>query len=328
MGRRSAGRRRWFPTRPLPRQSRRRSSCGSWRRRRRPRAPAPRPGRCPRTSSPAGGSSTAGGLLGASFGAAQYHVQVARDAGLAQIVVEADTNTTVFTVPVDLATGTQYYWRVNGSNLCGASAYSAAATFLVGACSEGWSSVTDVPIPNGLQQSTAIAASNGSMYLIGGGTGFGPDTRIDQVWAYDPTTGGWARKADVPSPGVGSNFGFGGVGRRPHVRLRRDPRSARRHRRPPRALDLRRRGQLVEPRRRVADRQLRSRRRRNRRQDLPRVRLGILHPDLAVRSRDRHLYAPRGRAVRAANVAAPWREPERGAARLRGRLLGHVARHL
>jgi len=157
--------------------------------------------------SAAGGSSAGSGLLGASFGAAQYHVQVARDAAFTQIVVEGDTNNTVFTVPVDLVTGVQYFWRVNGSNLCGTSPYSAAASFLVGACSEGWSSATDAPIPNGLQQSTAIAASNGNLYLIGGGTGFSPDVRIDQVWAYDPATGGWAHKADVPSPGVGSNFG-------------------------------------------------------------------------------------------------------------------------
>jgi hypothetical protein len=177
-----------------------------------PKGAGSKAGAMPANISPAGGSSAAGGsstsgLLGASFGAAQYHVQVARDAAFTQIVVEGDTNNTVFTVPVDLTTGTQYYWRVNGSNLCGASPYSAAASFLVGACSEGWTSATDVPIPNGLQQSTAIAASNGNLYLIGGGTGFSPDTRIDQVWAYDPTTGGWAHKADVPSPGVGSNFG-------------------------------------------------------------------------------------------------------------------------
>ncbi len=151
--------------------------------------------------------SAASGLLGASFGAAQYHVQIATDANFTHIVVEGDSNSTVFPVPVDLVTGTQYYWRVNGSNLCGASPYSPAASFLIGACSEGWSSATPAPIPNGLLQSTAIAASNGSLYLIGGGTGFGPDTRIDQVWAYDPTTGGWSRKTDVPSPGVGSNFG-------------------------------------------------------------------------------------------------------------------------
>ncbi len=145
--------------------------------------------------------------IGASFGAAQYHLQVARDAGFTQLVVDTTTTETTFTVPVDLDTGREYFWRVNGSNLCGTSAYSAAARFLVGACSEGWSAATDAPIPNGISQSTAVVAGNGVLYLIGGGVGFGPDTHIDQVWAYDANTNGWSRKTDVPSPGVGSNFG-------------------------------------------------------------------------------------------------------------------------
>ena len=159
------------------------------------------------TTPPKALGAKAGGLVATSFGASRYHLQVARDAAFTQLVVDTDVTDTSFTLGADLDVGREYFWRVNGTNLCGTSVYSATARFLVGACSEGWAAATAAPIPNGIVQSTAVAAGSGNLYLIGGGTGFGPDTRIDQVWAFDPSANGWSRKADVPSPGVGTNFG-------------------------------------------------------------------------------------------------------------------------
>ena len=44
----------------------------------------------------------------------------------------------------------------------------------------------------------AAAALGGKIYLIGGFDGrFRP---VNTVWAYDPRTDTWARKADLPTP--------------------------------------------------------------------------------------------------------------------------------
>jgi hypothetical protein len=141
------------------------------------------------------------------FGASAYHVQVASDAAFTNIVADAQVATESFTVPTDLATATQYYWRVTASNACGTSAWSSVSSFIVGACTEGWAQAAPIPLTNGPSQSTVIGASNNKLYVIGGGLGAGPDTRIDQVWAYDPQAGTWTHKTDVPAPGIGANFG-------------------------------------------------------------------------------------------------------------------------
>ena len=147
------------------------------------------------------------------FGAPRYHIQVSRDSGFGNPLVDTDTPDTVFTLPADLAAATQYFWHVNATNACGSSAFSAAGSFVTGACSEGWAVNPAVPITNGPSQPSVVAAA-GKIYVIGGGVGPGPDTRINQVWEFDPATGNWTRKADVPTPGPGSNYGsaaeFGG----------------------------------------------------------------------------------------------------------------------
>jgi hypothetical protein len=143
-----------------------------------------------------------------AFGASTYHVQVASDAAFTHIVAEANTSDRSFTVPVDLNIATEYFWRVTASNACGTSAQSTVGSFIVGACFEGWQQATDIPIVGGSLQSTVVASpSNNKLYVIGGGTGAGPDTRINQNWMFDPTSGAWTHKTDVPAPGIGSNFG-------------------------------------------------------------------------------------------------------------------------
>jgi hypothetical protein len=157
-----------------------------------------------------GGSSPVSGksVTPFAFGAPIYHLQVARDAGFNSLIVDTQLSTTSFTVPSDLAIATQYFWRVTATNGCGDSAFSATGTFIVGACFDGWTQSTVLPIPAGVSQATVVASpGNGTLYMIGGSTGTGPDARIDQVWALDAVTNAWTRKADVPAPGIGANFG-------------------------------------------------------------------------------------------------------------------------
>lgn len=157
------------------------------------------------------GSTGASGALAVTpfaFGASAYHLQVARDAAFTSIVVDAQVSSTSFTVPVDLDIATQYFWRVTASNACGTSAFSATGAFIVGACFETWNQGTAIPLASGPSQSTVVASpASNKIYVIGGGLGAGPNTRIDQLWAFDPATSSWSHKTDVPAPGVGANFG-------------------------------------------------------------------------------------------------------------------------
>jgi hypothetical protein len=142
-----------------------------------------------------------------AFGTSAYHIQVARDPAFTSIVADAQVSDTSFTVPVDLDIATQYFWRVSATNACGTSGFSSAGSFIVGACFEGWSQTSAIPFSSGLMQSAAIASPlDGKLYIIGGSTGFG-SSFSDQTWAFDPPSGAWQRKADVPSPGMGANFG-------------------------------------------------------------------------------------------------------------------------
>jgi N-acetylneuraminic acid mutarotase len=164
------------------------------------------------SSAPIGTTSAAPGGAQAinpfAFGAAAYHLQVARDAAFTSIVIDTQVSSTSFTVPVDLDVATQYFWRVSASNACGTSAFSVTGTFIVGACFETWNQGAAIPLAQGPSQSTVVASpSNNKIYVIGGGLGAGPNTRIDQLWAFDPATSTWQHKTDVPSPGVGANFG-------------------------------------------------------------------------------------------------------------------------
>jgi hypothetical protein len=139
------------------------------------------------------------------FGAAQYHLQIATDAGFTHVVTDTMLTDTTFTPSSDLATGTQYFWRVMATNACGSSPASVVASFIVGACSEGWSALSGVPSGQGLQEGSAVAVpSVNKIYVIGGEDGF---TFSNHTWAYDPVSDSWTQKADVPSPGVGESFG-------------------------------------------------------------------------------------------------------------------------
>lgn len=140
-----------------------------------------------------------------AFGTATYHLQIATDSAFSHIVVDTTTSTNSFTVGTDLAIATQYFWRVAAVNACGTSPFSATASFIVGACFEGWSTSAAFPMAEGPLQETVIGANN-KLYVIGGAFGLGL-VRLDQTWVFDPQSGTWTRKADIPAPGLGTNFG-------------------------------------------------------------------------------------------------------------------------
>jgi N-acetylneuraminic acid mutarotase len=150
---------------------------------------------------PAGSASSAQAVTPFAFGASAYHLQIARDAAFTNLVVDTQVGEPTFTVPFDLDIATQYFWRASASNACGGSAFSATGSFIVGACFESWSQAAAFP-SGSVAQSTVIASPvDGKLYVI---SGSGP---TDQLWAFDPQAGSWARKADVPAPGMGMNFG-------------------------------------------------------------------------------------------------------------------------
>jgi subtilisin family serine protease len=142
----------------------------------------------------------------AAFGAARYHVQLASDPDFVNLLLDTDTPDIRLTVPVDLEIATRYYWRVSAANACGESDYSPVQSFVTGACSEGWQIGLPVPVTNGPAQASVVAVA-GKIYVFGGGVGPLPDSRINQVWAFDPKTNNWSRKADIPSDGPGATYG-------------------------------------------------------------------------------------------------------------------------
>lgn len=140
------------------------------------------------------------------FGASQYHLQIATDAAFTSIAVDTTLTDTTFTASSFVA-ATEYFWRVSAVNACGTSPWSSIASFIVGACAEGWSALTAIPDPGGgLQDGVAVAVpSVGKIYVIGGNERF--SGAVNHTWAYDPSANAWAQKSDVPFPGVGITYG-------------------------------------------------------------------------------------------------------------------------
>jgi len=85
-----------------------------------------------------------------------------------------------------------------------------------------WGPNSPIPIENGLTQTTIVAADNGLIYIIGGGLGFRPDERTDEVLAYDPRSDTYTILSTIPIPpgisaygaavAIGNNiYVFGGI---------------------------------------------------------------------------------------------------------------------
>ena len=66
---------------------------------------------------------------GSLAGASDYQIQVATDSGFGSIVIDENVEDTSFVPAADLATGTEYFWRVRGENLCGGGEWSATFSF-------------------------------------------------------------------------------------------------------------------------------------------------------------------------------------------------------
>ena len=62
-------------------------------------------------------------------GAADYTLQVATDADFNDLVIDSVVESAEFVPDVDLATGTDYYWRIQGNNACGNGEWSAVFEF-------------------------------------------------------------------------------------------------------------------------------------------------------------------------------------------------------
>jgi hypothetical protein len=77
-----------------------------------------------------------------------------------------------------------------------------------------WTTNSPIPVTGGLAQTTVVADDSGRVYSIGGGTGTGPDSRINQLWSYDPGSDTYTQLADLPiTPGAahyGSAVQMGG----------------------------------------------------------------------------------------------------------------------
>lgn len=99
-------------------------------------------------------------------------------------------------------------------------------SLLAGAFSEAaqprWWANSPIPIENGLNQTTAVVADNGLIYLIGGGLGYRPDSRTDGLLAYDPRSDSYWDLTPIPiadgisaygaAAAIGTNiYVFGGV---------------------------------------------------------------------------------------------------------------------
>lgn len=69
-----------------------------------------------------------------------------------------------------------------------------------------WLTNPEIPVANGLSQTTTVADASGILYVIGGGLGASPFTRINDVRKYDPSTQTWTRLAPIPYPQGGSFY--------------------------------------------------------------------------------------------------------------------------
>jgi hypothetical protein len=62
----------------------------------------------------------------------------------------------------------------------------------------GWFTRAPIPVTGGLSQATSVATNDGRIYVIGGGTGAGPDVRVNQVNIYDTHSRTWSSAAPIP----------------------------------------------------------------------------------------------------------------------------------
>jgi len=99
-------------------------------------------------------------------GVDDYRIQVATDSGFNSVVIDQTVTAASFTPASDLATGTEYFWRVQGDNLCGGGNWSASRSFTTRLEPEADLSATQFAfsVPSG-------SSDNGSLEISNVGTG-------------------------------------------------------------------------------------------------------------------------------------------------------------
>ena len=84
----------------------------------------------------------------ASFGAASYRIQLAKDSLLTTLIVNDSTLTTTSRAIGPLTASTIYYWRVNAKNAYGTSAYSPVWKFTTATTAIGYNRKSNKPLPS------------------------------------------------------------------------------------------------------------------------------------------------------------------------------------
>jgi hypothetical protein len=122
-------------------------------------------------------------------GATSYDVEVANNAAFTgPLVASTNVTTTQWDVNVQLASNTQFFWRVRARNYCGPAAYTAARSFTTGVpgtCPSG-TTLTNLYLDDFAQPTTAwttdgTGGTGWSRQAAAAGTGFVAGTQVFQV---------------------------------------------------------------------------------------------------------------------------------------------------
>ncbi len=91
-----------------------------------------------------------------------YRIQVATDAGFSDVIVDEMVEDTAFSLENELETGTEYFWRVQGSNLCGGGEWSETSMFTTRLEPEAEFSATefDLEVEQNTLDGTTLEISN------------------------------------------------------------------------------------------------------------------------------------------------------------------------
>lgn len=138
----------------------------------------------------------------------EYRIQIATDDGFGDIVVdEAVTETTGFTPASELALGTEYFWRVQGSNLCGGGEWSEPRSFTTRLEPEAELSdeTLDFSVPQSYSEELVLEVSNvGTGNLTFEITSDEPEAGPLARGLHDPARDEVLELADFSLPGGGS----------------------------------------------------------------------------------------------------------------------------
>ncbi|WP_386066183.1 S8 family serine peptidase [Tahibacter sp. UC22_41] len=166
------------------------------------------------SSAPANGatgqSTTPAFSWSAIAGAGSYRLQVSTSAGFASTVIDQVVTGTSYTPTTALANNTTYYWRVTGSNGCGAGTASAVSSFTTAAAVANYCRTPNLAIPD----NNATGVSDAQVVGSGGTlTGLRLSFDITHTYMGDLTlilSNGTTSVTLLQRPGNASNTGTSG----------------------------------------------------------------------------------------------------------------------